>query len=92
MWPKGGTSLRISRENIDVELMLARPMSPNVYAAMAFSDDQKMGNDLVFACGRNWINKESNGVNAFWNPSIGSGSSYATFLLFYRFVHNVSFG
>ena len=72
VWPKGGTSLRISRENIDVELMLARPMSPNVYAAMAFSDDQKMGNDLVFACGRNWINKESNGVNAFWNPSIGS--------------------
>ena len=71
MWPDGGTSLKISRENIDVELVFGPSRtSPNIYSVMAFSDDQKMGNDLVFGCSPKWINKESNGVNAFWNPSI----------------------
>ena len=58
------TSLKISRENIDVKLMHV-PSTTKGYAAMAFSDDQKMGKDLVFACSSGTGFWE---VYAFWNP------------------------
>ena len=61
------TSLKVSRENIDVKLM-HRTSFTSIYAAMAFSDDQKMGSDLVFACSPSWMNTKEKDVNVFWNP------------------------
>ena len=58
------TSLKISGENIDVKLMHLQYITKD-YAAMAFSDDQKMGKDLVFACSSGTGFWE---VYAFWNP------------------------
>jgi len=56
-------SLKLSKENTDVELMNTNIERSN-YVAMAFSDDKKHGKDLVFACSPSWTTSE---CGVFWN-------------------------
>ena len=68
------TSLKMSGEKLGVKLMKSNIEEPN-FVAMAFSDDQKMGKDLVFACSPSWmINRMIKSVNAFWNKEGTSDS------------------
>ena len=60
------TSLEMSGEKLDAKLMKSNIEESN-FVAMAFSADQKMGKDLVFACSPSWMNVEDEMVNAFWN-------------------------
>ena len=59
------TSLKMSGENLDATLMKSN-IGQSHFVAMAFSDDQKMGKDLVFACSPSWMS-ESPTVYAFLN-------------------------
>ena len=48
------------------------------YIAMAFSDDDKMGDDLAFVCADSWYGIDSSRnkyVRAFWNNATGNRSS-----------------
>jgi len=58
------TSLKISGEKLDAKLMKSNIEGSN-FVAMAFSDDQMMGKDLVFACSPSWMEQEA--VKPFWN-------------------------
>ena len=62
------TSLKITGDKVDVQLV--KSVSDwEEYVAMAFSDDNKMGKDLVFACSYSWMRASSLGiyVNMLWN-------------------------
>ena len=58
------TSLKMSGDKVDVELIKSTSDKSD-YVAMAFSDDDKMGKDLVFACNYYWTGNVD--VNMFWN-------------------------
>ena len=58
------TSLKFSERHLDIELVKNK-IEQASYIAIAFSDDQKMGNDLVFACSPSWESKTA--IKLFWN-------------------------
>jgi len=66
------THLKMTGDIVDVRITEMQPMfiESNIesdYIAMAFSDDNKMGKDLVFACNLGWAKKDDIKVNMFWN-------------------------
>ena len=60
------TSLKLENGKVDVELVNNEMKQAN-YLAMAFSGDEKMGDDLVFVCSPTWI--EDPRVKVFWNSN-----------------------
>ena len=58
------SSLQFSERHLDIELRKNK-LEQSMHIAIAFSDDQKMGNDLVFACCPSWDSKKE--VKVFWN-------------------------
>ena len=56
-------SLKLSKENTDVEIMYMNIERSN-YVAMAFSDDKNHGKDLVFACSPSWATSV---CGVYWN-------------------------
>ena len=62
------TTVKYTEEQVDVELTHTNLGESN-YVAMAFSDDAKMGKDLVFACNYLWdFLSLFTGIKVFWNP------------------------
>ena len=58
--------LKMSGDKVDVQLTSIISGEFD-YVAMAFSDDDQMGKDLVFACNDWWNTKYFINVNMFWN-------------------------
>lgn len=65
-------SLTFSDEKVDVELR-TNQLEESKYVAVAFSDDQKMGEDLVFVCSPSWIPEHK--IKVFWNAKDDKNSS-----------------
>ena len=59
-------SLQFSEGHLDIKLRTNKA-EQSKYIAIAFSDDQKMGNDLVFACSPSWYSKAA--IQVFWNQN-----------------------
>ena len=58
------SSFQFSERYLEIKLRHNKTEN-SMYIAIAFSDDQKMGNDLVFACSPSWGSKAA--VKVFWN-------------------------
>ena len=67
------SSFQFSERYLEIKLRHNKTEN-SMYIAIAFSDDQKMGNDLVFACSPAWESKAA--IKVFWNQNWDYNSEF----------------